>query len=232
MRDLTKDATSLAKAGFTVFKIRGKRPSVKWRHHPYTLPSEIAEHFKSWHHNYGVAPTKNQLVIDIDPRNFERGDKPLKRLFDDLGIEGTTLNTPIILTGGGGYHIYLNIKTMPPGMKIKKNPLGYKGLDFISDGAYVVGPGSLHPETHKEYTIQKGFDNIDYAPQSLIDFLLVDKQIKPIDDMKALKDDDKTVTNRFKSFLETTTPASEGDSGDLQTFRVACSGRDFALSRG
>jgi len=229
-KEVLENATSLARAGFTVFKLKGKTPVVKWRKHPYTVPFEVEDYFSGWSQNYGVAPTRDQLIIDIDPRNFKKDDKPHKRLFDLIGL--TSPETPIVKTGGGGYHIYFNIKDMPSEMKIRKNIKEYKGLDFISDGAYVVGPGSFHPETGMEYVIQKTFNKIMDAPQALIDLLTTKKKLKTIDDTKSLKDDDKTVTDIYQSFLETTPAAEEGDSGDLITYKVACAGRDYALSPG
>lgn len=231
-REILENATSLAKAGFIVFKLKGKIPAVSWRKHPYTLSTDISDYFGNWGHNYGVAPAKDQLIIDIDPRNFNKHDKPHKRLWEAVGIDLKNNDTPIVKTGGGGFHVYFRIKNLPKGKKIRKHLDFYKGIDFISDGAYVVGPGSIHPDTGKEYILQRGFDSVMDAPQDLIDLLTTTITPKVTDDVKSLKDDDSTVISRYETYLKAASPADEGDSGDLKTYKVACVGRDFALSPG
>ncbi|MCH8030824.1 MAG: bifunctional DNA primase/polymerase, partial [Bacteroidetes bacterium] len=109
------------------------------------------------------------LVIDVDPRNFNQGDKPHKRLFEDIKVSLTALDTYVVQTGTGGLHIYLRI---PPGTAIKKKNSDYKGVDFLGKGCYVVGAGSIHPDTSKPYTILKGSpDSIKDAPEVLLNIV-------------------------------------------------------------
>ena len=152
-KEIADNAKGFAKTGFTIFQVDGKRPKkgLKWRQAPYILPSDVEDFFSDWQGNYGIAPNKNQLVIDVDPRNFDKGDSPIKRLFNELELDATNF-TKVIETGGGGLHLFLHLPDLPEGKKIRKNLPGYKGIDFISEGAYVVGAGSIHPETAVLYT--------------------------------------------------------------------------------
>jgi hypothetical protein len=86
--------------------------------------------------NLGVATGQisNLLVIDIDPRHG--GDDS----FDELvALLGPVPDTVEVLTGGGGRHLYFQ---HVPGSK--RGELG-AGVDVLSDGKFVVGPGSMHP---------------------------------------------------------------------------------------
>ena len=44
------------------------------------------------------------LVIDVDRRNFDEGDDPVKRFCSDFGIDLSTW--PTVQTGSGGRHHY------------------------------------------------------------------------------------------------------------------------------
>ena len=232
-RDLPKKATSFSKAGFKIFKCSGKRPSVQWRQHPYIEPSEVEEYLKDWTGNYGIAPNKRQLVIDIDPRNFRDGDRPHTRLFEACGISPKNYTTTV-QSGGGGLHLYLTLPPLPAGYKVRKNHPDYIGIDFISDGAYVIGPGSIHPETNNYYTLLENFpqpSDMVEAPQVLIDLISTEKpQIADLDGVDERKQDDEQAVIRFKDFLDKADPAVQGDSGDAHTYGIACKGRDFGLT--
>lgn len=77
--------------------------------------------------NVGVATGNGLVVIDIDPRH--NGDESLAALepFPE---------TPRVLTGGGGQHIYLT--TAVP-IRSSAGQLG-PGIDVRGDGGYVVAP--------------------------------------------------------------------------------------------
>ena len=56
-------------------------------------------------HNVGVCLRDDQLVIDVDPRNFEGSDR-LAELCARFGIKPD--DYPCVYSGGGGRHIYMS----------------------------------------------------------------------------------------------------------------------------
>lgn len=101
--------------------------------------------------NVGVATGNGLVVIDIDPRH--NGDESLAALepFPE---------TPRVLTGGGGQHIYLT--TAVP-IRSSAGQLG-PGIDVRGDGGYVVAPPSVH-ESGREYVWDLGADlDLPLAP--------------------------------------------------------------------
>lgn len=221
--------TSLTTAGYTLIPLRGKIPVDKgWQ---TTLAgaygaAELGEG------NYGVALRSTDLVVDVDPRNFnpvtESGDNnPLARLLKDLNGETDTL---IVRTGGGGLHIYM---TLPEGVIVANTIAKYgKGVEFKSAGRQVVGPGSIHPETGKEYEIVRGdAASIMAAPESLIaDIKKIPISHKGDKGTSSYKDD-KYTQDSFISYLQQSAqPSIEGQQGDLQAFRVGCHAKEMGLS--
>lgn len=73
-----------------------------WPKRKYS-PSEIKAHFMKGG-NVGVRPSEDDMVLDIDPRNFQSEDELqnfCKEAEIDLGL------FPCVLTGGGGIHVYM-----------------------------------------------------------------------------------------------------------------------------
>lgn len=89
--------------------------------------------------NIGSSTGGDYFVMDIDPRNG--GDETLDELVE---IHGPLPDTPEVLTGGGGRHIYF--KT-PPGISIpcsQGQHNGLPGIDIKGNGGYVLVPPSNH----------------------------------------------------------------------------------------
>lgn len=172
--------------------------------------------------NFGISLQADDLILDIDPRNFKENDKPHLRL---CKIFPEIKQTLIVQTGSGGLHLYLK---KPANFKTKKHHSDYQGVDFLSKGAFAVGAGSIHPKTKKEYKIVKGsFDNIVSAPTKLLEMLKspVVSKGKGIEFV-----DDKHTFQRFIDWLSTAPVACSGEGGNETTFKVACRGRAFGLS--
>ena len=155
---------ALTAAGYTLIPLRGKIPTVKdWVETPHGKygPSELIGC------NYGIALGAEDLVVDVDPRNFDAGDKPVSRLIEDLGAP---LKSFTVRTGGGGLHIYFK---KPASVSVCNTLKAYgKGVEFKSAGRQVVGPGSIHPDSGKEYMIIAGScDEIAAAPKALIELI-------------------------------------------------------------
>jgi len=238
----TKLATSFSEVGFTLIKLRRGKSSKKpvhlgWQDSDYTFPEDVPELLEGWAGNYGVVLGPEDLCIDCDPRNYQDGDNPIKRLVQDANIDLLDYGC-FVKTGGEprGLHIYL---TIPPGLKIKEMRPEYKGLEFKTQGRYLVGPGCIHPETEKKYIFSgqgQSVSRIGQAPQALLDIIarpvittenLDDDKL----DLQEVTDNDDQVLKRYEQFLYVTDPAVEGDAGDLKTFTVACRGRDMGLSK-
>lgn len=219
----TELLTSYNNSGFALFPCKGKTPTVKaWQNTPYDLGID-ADKFPE---NFGVVLGSDILVIDVDPRNFEQNDKPHKRLFVDIKVALPTLNTYIVETGTGGLHIYFRI---PPGTAIKKKNKSYKGIDFLGHGCYVVGAGSIHPDTKKPYLVLKGSpETIKDAPEPLLALIrqgMDDSPHVPSRNYTNLKYDVDT----FIKLLKTSPEAVSGDSGDQTTYKIACQGRNLGI---
>ena len=114
---------------------------------------------------YGVL-CKNLIVLDVDQRN---GGIPsfelLSKLIPEIAGAGLIVNTG---SGGGSRHLYFKA---PQDVALERHLKEYKGLDFQSGNSFVVGPNSMH-KSGNTYTVAVGTpDDIDDAPQALIDLL-------------------------------------------------------------
>lgn len=174
--------------------------------------------------NYGVALHPGDLVVDVDPRNFAAGDRPLQRLAALVG----GLNSFTVRTGGGGLHIYFR---KPADLIITQGLREYPGLEFKTAGRQVVGPGSLHSGSGKFYEIVKGTPaEVADAPAQLLGILK--RTAVPFGDLggTGAYTNDANTQGRFLAYLQDVAEISvEGKSGDLNAFRVACHGRDLGL---
>lgn len=212
-------------AGYPLIPLKGKIPIHKnW---PETRPGQYGEKELA-DFNYGIALRSTDLVVDIDPRNFAPGDNPVTRLLADIGVP---LKSFTVETGGGGYHIYLKI---PAGTLVCNSLKAYPGIEFKSIGRQVVGPGSIHPESGREYTIASDRPPLALsleAPEGLL--RLIRKPAVPYFEVNqgtgSYKNDAET-QGRFISYLQDVAEISvEGKGGDLNAFKVAAQGRDLAL---
>jgi predicted P-loop ATPase len=222
---LNKLAESLevyAKYGYKVTPLVGKIPIMTdWVHKG--VPSSSTAIVQG---NFGIVLEHRDLVIDVDPRNFKRGDNPLKRFFNDCEI--VVPKTLKVHTGGGGEHIYFR---KPNNVAIQRGLHDYPGVEFKSYGQQVVGASSKHPDTLKPYFfLAKQKPQI--APRELLAKLAVSESSK-FDTHKGSAiletDGDK---RRFLEYLKHVAPiAKEGEGGNATTFKVSCRGRDFGLTQ-
>lgn len=177
--------------------------------------------------NYGVVLQADDLVIDIDPRNFAVGDpKPYSRLLADLGV---SISSFTVKTGSGGFHIYLK---KPADVDILGGLDGYKGVEFKTAGQQVVGPGSYHHLGGNHYQVLSGAPaNPDRAPEALLTVLVTARRPVDLDRAgeKRFTEDLQTKT-RFADYLRQAPTAEEGAQGDATTFKVAAHARDLGLA--
>lgn len=196
--------------GYILFPLVGKIPpkNCHWRQIQY-------DPFFEAEANFGVQLGSTDLVVDIDPRNG--GEESFKKL-------GSNFSTFTVQTGSGGLHIYLK---KPAGSKIRKNLREFPGIDFITEGGYVVGSGSIHPITGQPYIIREN-GKIEDAPPELLEIL----QKQEIELTKGTGQYDDNIQNeqRFIEYLKDSPRAIQGQAGDSTTFTVAATGRDYGLS--
>lgn len=122
---------------------RGKSPlHAKWRKKKYTK-EEIEQHIAKGK-NLGVRLRRTDLVIDVDPRNFPKGDNVLKRFAKDLELD--LERYPRVETGSGGSHYYM---TKPEDVFVRDSLEEYPGIEFKSYGRQVVAAGSIHPNKNR-----------------------------------------------------------------------------------
>lgn len=230
---MKRSAVAYAGVGFTVIKLKGKKPVEKnWTNIKYRKPEEVAQLFDKWNGNFGVLLGSQNLVIDYDPRNEKVGDHPLHRLVSETGLV-LTETAFIVQTGGSdnGIHAYLSL---PPDFSVAENLPEYKGIEFKSIGRQVVGVGSIHPETGKQYTwLEKSqkLGDIQPAPQALLDLIKTQPKKKSHKkDIGGNKDEDPIILAKYIEILQKADPAVEGSSGDKTTFKMACKGWDLGFS--
>ncbi len=173
-RDRTEPSyvRTLGEAGYTLIPLkepeatdeegrsRGKSPrDTDWTKRDYS-GFDAPDHMKRGG-NVGVRLAATDLVIDVDPRNFAAGDRPLERLCEDTGLDVDLC--PRVRTGSGGFHIYLRL---PEGVKLRDTLGEYPGVEFKSAGRQVVAPGSVHPETGKCYYWETASPHPREAPEA------------------------------------------------------------------
>jgi putative DNA primase/helicase len=100
--------------------------------------SMVIDWWKRWPNaNIGIVTgvRSKLVVIDVDPG--KGGEDSISEL---IGKYGPFPDTVTVLTGGGGYHLYLK----HPGIHIPCKNGWMPGIDIKADGGYVVAPPSLH----------------------------------------------------------------------------------------
>jgi hypothetical protein len=107
--------------------------------------------------NIAIATGKRSGIVVLDVDLDHDGYESLQTLQD---VYGRLPETPVVLTGSGGEHIYFQ----HPGFEIRNSAgkLG-RGLDIRGDGGYVVAPPSIHPNG-KKYEWVKPPSTSSFAP--------------------------------------------------------------------
>ena len=127
---------------FSVFpcRPRGKEPLTK---HGLKEANQDAAAIRAWWKRWprasvGIATgaASGIVVLDVDAK--ADGRETLAMLEDE---QGRLPETPTVLTGGGGQHLYFRD---PGGIRNSAGRLG-AGLDVRGDGGYVIAPPSIHP---------------------------------------------------------------------------------------
>ena len=158
-------------AKFRLTLLKGKEPIKKGWPQTTRAADDVLAEAKQRECNVGVVLDSKHLIIDVDPRNYEKGQDSLDKLCKDLGLTRQELfNCPYVETGGGGFHLYFS---KPVDLEIVSKLNDYPGIDFKTAGGQVVAAGSIHPDTTKYYKsdFTKKLSDISEAPKAILDIL-------------------------------------------------------------
>ena len=137
-----------------------KRPCMPWKIYQIKPPSksEIEEwRRRFWHRGYNVgvlggSPSGNLAVIDIDSETLSK----------TFNVELLKKETMVVMTGGGGYHIYL--RTPKPVRTVKFLDENKRvAVELRAEGSFNILPPSIHPETKKPYVLLSKPSEIMYV---------------------------------------------------------------------
>lgn len=209
-------------SAFGVFPCSNKRPTdkgVNWRlSQPDTDPTE-----NRYPDQFGVVIPQGILVLDIDLSKMSNDDVWIRFKNDHPGLLDTIKTTFCVKTPSGGWHIYLRTDGRP----LRKNLKKYPFIDFLTQGAYVIGAGSPGPDD-KTYLIKHGGpDTITDCPLNVQNTLEYsenterDTQPLPTEDTPALRE-------LLRSSLPLEHPA-RGCRNNVY-FVYACRGHDLGLT--
>lgn len=85
--------------------------------------------------NHGIALQPDDLIVDFDPWKYPVG----RSMWDEFFACFPYIRTRVVKTPRGGFHVYLKI---PAGVAFTKDQPDWPGIDFLSAGCYVCGPGT------------------------------------------------------------------------------------------
>lgn len=184
---MKRAALAYAERGYPVFPVRGKLPAFPrcreagraelhgeaLRQHAASCPNtghglydattdvtRISEWWDALPHAGVAMPTgraSGVLVLDVD---VQHGGN--ESLADLLAAYGELPETPVVQTGGGGYHYWLQM----PDAEVRNSAgkLG-PGLDIRGEGGYVVVPRSPHESgTQYEWLADSHINDVALAP--------------------------------------------------------------------
>jgi peptidyl-tRNA hydrolase len=118
------------------------------------------------HNKYGIVLDDDMLVVDVDVHDdHKNGYASLQLIKDDFGIDLYETAELIVKSPSGGAHLYFSKDTE---VAFPKSTQDYPGLDFLSKGCQVIGPGSAHDSFDGVYEIIKdNMSEVSEIPSSL-----------------------------------------------------------------
>jgi len=164
--------------------------------------------------SYGEALTADDLILDADPRNYPPGRDVLGEI---LAKWPEIQPTKTIKTPSGGYHVRTK---KPPELALRKHQAEYPGVDFLSVGHYVVGPGST--TIAGTYVVE-----VD-APIKACPLSFLESLQKAADASVNGADINLANTQPFIDSMKVADPPVQGSRG-INAYKHACRGRDLAL---
>jgi hypothetical protein len=220
------DALTWARRGFKVFPIRrhGKKPAIEGFE---LLATQNEDLIRQWwidpigrdlDHNIGVL-TNGMIVCDLDT-------KRTKDAIDNFTAIGGHMNTLVVMTPTGGFHVYYT----GPDSRLAVDLV--HGVDIRSFNGYVIAPGSYVDDPAKgvrgDYTIL--YDK-PVAPVPASIALMQKPPREKLPRGEGIQEDAPGSINAAAIWLTQRPPAIEGSGGDNHTYQTAAVlVRDFALS--
>jgi hypothetical protein len=137
----------------------GKHPRINWKEQGKLALTEqqLADYWKVWpDSNLGIVTgaVSRIAVLDIDG---EEGKKSL----EEIGLPLSAFpKTPLVLTGGGGYHLYFEY---PYDMELATKAGVLPKVDIRANLGFIVAPPSLHL-SGKTYQWADGLSILDLKP--------------------------------------------------------------------
>lgn len=140
---------------------------------------QFQEQYNTWinqGYNIGYRIKKDELIIDLDPRNYVEAinsEEIIASLFGYSTFEDLIWDVPTVKTGNGGYHIYCILPDNVDYKTLRMSLDTIPGVDFKKKGGYVVIAGSLHPNGN-HYIWDNEADR-PLVPQLLLSLLIREK---------------------------------------------------------
>jgi hypothetical protein len=166
-------ALAYAARGWRVHPLvpRDKKPRLKdWP----TLATTDAEQIRAWWReepdaNVGLVPgpkSAGLAVVDVDPRNGGLVTwEALRRRLPVVAGSVPALRTPLVRTGGGGYHLYYDASALLAAGTRLPTALG-PGVDLhANDRLNIVAPPSIHPVTGQAYAFTDTLGDLAPYPE-------------------------------------------------------------------
>ena len=171
-----KTALNYLERGWAVIPVQpgGKRPLIAWEAYQHRLPREaeveawLAERPEA---NLGIVTGAVSGLVVLDVDRAHDGEASLRRLERRYG---PLPETPVVRSGGGGFHFYFR----HPGVEIRNRAGLAPGIDLRGDGGLVVAPPSLHP-SGRRYLWERAHGPEDTELAPLPDWLFSAKAVRP-----------------------------------------------------
>lgn len=213
----------------SVFECQSNRKPKEagWRDLEYwMIDGEEADSWKC----YGIPIESEWLVIDVDLRKPEAHDS-----FARLSAFVDFSDTFRCKTARGGWHYWFKNPTNQPirknvhcQSKDCKNKDHYHGIDFLSDGCYVVGPSSV-ADTGTYTYIDGELTETREASTALLELLTKVEHTASREVISGVQT--SLEFTRYKQWIDAQPPAISGENGNDYTYNILAYGFDFGLDK-
>ena len=167
MNPCLSSALKYAQSNYKVFPLKSNSKNgqvvASWKQDASTNPDLIHQWFDHSDYNLGVVTGHKLVVIDVDNKNQELGNKTIKKYMRQFP------QTRIVRTPNNGFHIYYKVNR-----PIRSRVGLYPGIDIRGEGGYVLGVGSkINGNFYQD--VNKNVD-IAFANDKVYEFLNGNRQ--------------------------------------------------------